>query len=37
MGEYSHQWLCEQIIDKTNNEIIFADSDGIVQSWASAF
>jgi PAS domain S-box-containing protein len=33
MSEYSHEWLCQQIIDSTNDGIIFADIDGIVQSW----
>ena len=33
MTGYSHEWLCQQIIDSASDAIIFADRDGIVRLW----
>jgi PAS domain S-box-containing protein len=33
MIEYSHEWLCQQIVDNASDAIIFADGDGLVRLW----
>lgn len=33
MAEYTHQWLCQQIVDNTGDAIIFGDSEGMVRLW----
>jgi len=35
MGEYSHEWICRNIVDGAPDAIIFADADGIVRLWNS--
>src|SRR5262245_56764942 len=33
MPTYTHEWLCQQIIDGSPEAIIFADRDGIIRLW----
>jgi PAS domain S-box-containing protein len=35
MDEYSHEWICRNIVDGAQDAIIFADADGIVRLWNS--
>lgn len=35
MAEYTHEWLCRQIVEKAQDAVIFADRDGIVRLWNS--
>jgi PAS domain S-box-containing protein len=30
---YTHEWLCQQIIDNSQEAIIFADHQGIIRLW----
>ncbi len=32
---YSHEWLCQRIVEDTQVAIIFADRDGIIRLWNS--
>jgi PAS domain S-box-containing protein len=33
MQTYTHEWLCRQIVEGTQEAIIFADRDGIIRLW----
>ena len=33
METYIHEWLCQHIIENTQEAIIFADRDGIIRLW----
>ena len=33
MPAYTHEWLCQQIVEGTQEAIIFADRDGIIRLW----
>ena len=33
MQSYPHEWLCQQIVDGTQEAIIFADQDGLIRLW----
>ena len=33
MPAYTHEWLCQQIVEGTQEAIIFADRDGIIHLW----
>src|SRR5262249_963031 len=33
MQSYSHEWLCRQIVEGTQEAIIFADRDGTIRLW----
>jgi len=33
MAKYTHQWLCQQIVDNTGDAIIFGDSESMVRLW----
>lgn len=33
METYTHEWLCQQIIDNAQEAIIFADHQGIIRLW----
>lgn len=35
MVTYTHEWLCQQIVDNTYDAIIFADRRGIIRLWSS--
>jgi PAS domain S-box-containing protein len=35
MSEYSHEWICRNIVDGAQDAIIFADAGGIVRLWNS--
>jgi PAS domain S-box-containing protein len=35
MAEYTHEWLCRQIVEKTQDAVVFADREGIVRLWNS--
>ena len=35
MATYMHEWLCRQIVEDTQDAIIFADRDGIIRLWNS--
>ncbi len=35
MSSYTHEWLCQQIVDNTYDAIIFADHEGLVRLWNS--
>ena len=35
MVTYTHEWLCRQIVEETQDAIIFADRDGIIRLWNS--
>ena len=31
MSVYTHEWLCQQIIDSAPEAVIFADRDGLIR------
>ncbi len=33
MADYSHDWLCREIIDNCQDAIIFADRSGLIRLW----
>ena len=33
METYTHEWLCQQIVDNTQEAIIFADREGMIRLW----
>lgn len=33
METYTHEWLCQHIVDNTQEAIIFADHDGMIRLW----
>ncbi len=33
MAEYSHEWLCQEIVDDAGDAIVFADADGVIRLW----
>ena len=33
MPAYTHEWLCQQIVEETHEAIIFADRDGMIRLW----
>jgi len=33
MTTYTHEWLCQQIVESTQEAIIFADRDGKIRLW----
>ena len=33
METYTHEWLCQQIVENTQEAIIFADRDGMIRFW----
>jgi PAS domain S-box-containing protein len=33
METYTHAWLCQQIVDNTQEAIIFADREGMIRLW----
>lgn len=33
MEPYTHEWLCQQIVENTQEAIIFADRDGTIRFW----
>jgi PAS domain S-box-containing protein len=33
MATYPHEWLCQHIVDTTQDAIIFADREGIIRLW----
>ncbi|MGH7932430.1 MAG: PAS domain S-box protein [Candidatus Binataceae bacterium] len=33
MAEYTHEWLCQQIVDNAGDAIIFGDAEGKVRLW----
>jgi PAS domain S-box-containing protein len=35
MNDYTHEWLCRQIVDGTPDAIIFANRDGQTELWNS--
>lgn len=35
MTTYTHEWLCQQIVEKAADAIIFADKEGIIRLWNS--
>ena len=35
MSEYSHEWICRNIVDCAPDAIIYADSGGIIRLWNS--
>ena len=35
MSEYSHEWICRNIVDGAPDAIIFADAAGIIRLWNS--
>lgn len=35
MSTYTHEWLCQQIVDNTYDAIVFADHEGLVRLWNS--
>ena len=35
MNEYSHEWICRNIVDGAQDAIIFAGADGIIRLWNS--
>jgi PAS domain S-box-containing protein len=32
---HTHEWLCQQIVDNSQDAIIFADCDGVIRMWNS--
>jgi glycine cleavage system H protein len=32
---YKYEWICQQIVEKTQDAIVFADRDGIIRLWNS--
>lgn len=35
MKDYTHEWLCRQIVDGTQDAIIFSDCNGLIKLWNS--
>ena len=35
MTRYTHEWLCQQIVDSARDAVIFADKDGVIRLWNS--
>lgn len=35
MKDYTHEWLCRQIVDGTQDAIIFSDRNGLIRLWNS--
>jgi PAS domain S-box-containing protein len=33
METYTHEWLCQHIVDNTQEAIIFADREGLIRLW----
>lgn len=33
MAMYTHEWLCQHIVEQTQEAIIFADCEGIIRLW----
>ena len=33
MAEYSHEWLCQQIVDNSGDAIVFGNAEGNVRLW----
>jgi PAS domain S-box-containing protein len=33
MGDYTHEWLCRQIVEGAADAVIFGDAEGIVRLW----
>jgi len=33
MEAYTHEWLCQRIVEDTQEAIIFADRDGMIRLW----
>jgi len=33
METYTHEWLCQHIVENTQEAIIFADRDGMIRLW----
>ena len=33
MAEYSHEWLCQQIVDNSSDAVVFGDAEGNVRLW----
>jgi PAS domain S-box-containing protein len=33
MAEYTHEWLCREIVDNAGDAIVFADADGVIRLW----
>jgi PAS domain S-box-containing protein len=33
METYTHEWLCQHIVDNTQEAIIFADREGMIRLW----
>jgi PAS domain S-box-containing protein len=33
MATYPHEWLCQHIVDNSQDAIIFADHEGIIRLW----
>lgn len=33
MAKYTDEWLCQQIVDNTEDAIIFGDAEGTVRLW----
>lgn len=33
MATHTHEWLCQHIVDNTQEAIIFADREGIIRLW----
>lgn len=33
MAERTYEWLCQQIVDNTEDEVIFGDAEGKVRLW----
>jgi PAS domain S-box-containing protein len=33
METYTHEWLCQQIVENTQEAVIFADSEGMIRLW----
>ena len=35
MATYTHEWLCQQIVEKAQDAVIFADGEGTIRLWNS--
>ena len=35
MTAYTHEWLCQQIVEKAQDAVIFADREGTIRLWNS--
>ena len=33
METYTHEWLCQNIVDHTQEAVVFADREGIIRLW----